>query len=203
MAIAAPPFTNPASILLWNFLKFLDGIYGMYSDSCAGIDLFAQNIKALPAPPDKAIFFLHGDDPNSSDATYNHAVKIGDLISRNAHDGPNQLLLSRSCIVFIYSIWETVRPLYAEAISRVQNDIVSDVFGDLRNYRNAIAHNNSVLGKKPIILPFVKMGEPVELKRAQMDELFVILFNEVDQISVKFTGDALKLPFARILNPGL
>jgi hypothetical protein len=177
----------------------------MYSDCSAGLTLFGMQIQKLAKSAgsrDKRVFFVQGDDdPNSPDAKYNHTARIGDLIDRNSDDGPNQRMLSRSCIIFVYSLWGAIRPLYASAVGRDQQDVSSDVFGDLRLYRNAIVHNNGILEKQPSILTFVKVGEPVQLTRSQMDELFRALFDEVNRISVQCTGDHLRRAFNRNLNP--
>jgi hypothetical protein len=193
---------HAGSLILWDFLRIMDRIYGMYSDSCAGGELFAEKIRGMMGQArDRTVFLLVSDDPNAPDAKYNHAVKIGALIDRNAHDGENQVLLSRSCLVFLYTIWDTVRPVYAQAVGCDQKEIVSDVFGDLRHYRHAIVHNDSRLAKQPAALKFIQLGELVSLRREQMDDLFRMLFDEVDRINAKFTGESLKRPFDRNLNP--
>ena len=144
--------------------------------------------------------FFGAGDPNRPDATYHHAIKIRELIERNKTDGPNQMFLSRACLIFIYSTWDGLRPLLAELVGREQNRIRSDIFGDLRLYRNAIVHNDAILDRNTSVLSFIAVGEVVQLKQKQMNELFELLFDEVNRISVEFTGNQLDRKFARRLN---
>jgi len=150
---------------------------------------------------ERTAFFLASDDPNAPDAKYNHAVKIGTLIDRNAPDGENQKLLSQSCLIFIYTLWDSVRPIYAQFLGVEQNTVASDIFGDLRLYRNAIIHNYGLLEKEPKILKFVEVGGAVALTRAQMESLFDMLFNEVDELNFQFTTERIGRSFNRNLNP--
>jgi len=110
------------------------------------------------------------------------------------------MFLSRACLIFIYSTWDGLRPLLAELVGRAQNRIRSDIFGDLRLYRNAIVHNDAILDRNTSVLSFTAVGEVVQLKQKQMNELFELLFDEVNRISVEFTGNQLDRKFARRLN---
>jgi hypothetical protein len=195
---------HPASKILWAYLSLLDRIYGMYIDACMGFELVGKRL-ADTAPAQsysKHISLGEFDDPNQQDATYNHRTTIGNFIGRNQRNGENQLLLSQSSIVFIYSIWDTMfRPQYSEALGKDQSDVKSDVMGDLRHYRHAIVHNNMKLQKPTVRLSFIDVGNAVVLNQNQMRQLFVILFDDLSALNAEQTGEGLNLPFYRPLNP--
>ena len=67
-------------------------------------------------------------------------------------------------------------------------NVSSNVFGDLRHYRNAIAHKGSRLAKPPVELTFVKVGQEVVLTQGEMKSLFILLFQAINQILLKHTG---------------
>lgn len=195
-------FKHPASSILWNYLGILDRIYGMYTDACCGVEVFSKKIEdSIPLEQRDKILFMGSGDPNKPDATYKHAVKISDFIERNRPDGENQGLLSQSCILFVYSLWDTsIRPRYAEAIARPQVDVASNLFGDLRFYRHSILHNNSILERQPRVLNFVNVGQSILLTKAQMEQLFAMLFEDVSNLSNNFVGERFNLNFERRLN---
>jgi hypothetical protein len=193
---------HAASIILAEYLSLLDRIFGMYVDACMGFEMFGEKIAlhADPSQHDKR-FFMGDGDPNPADAKYHHVTTIGSFISRNRRDGENQLLLSQSCIVFIYSIWDTmVRPKYCKGLGRHQGDVTCDIMGDLRQYRNAILHNNAKLQKPTRRLSFVDVGNIVVLNQSQVRELFALLFDDLCALNSRHTGERIDLPFYRSLN---
>lgn len=194
---------HPASRILLSFLGLLDRIYGMYSDACLGFEAIQARIEQSTKPDQRGNrIFMSDGDPNNPEAKYKHSVLISEFIDRNKRDGQNQKLLSQSALIFVYSVWDTfVRPKYAEALDKDQTEIRSDIFGDLRHYRHAIVHNNSILEVDTVALKFVPKGELVALSGNQMDELFGMLFEEVSRINFEFAGEAFELPFKRRLNP--
>jgi hypothetical protein len=194
--------TKVASQILWQYLGVLDRIFGMYIDACVGLEDYGAKFEQATLPTQRQNKVFIGDgDPNRKEATYQHVTTIDDLISRNKRDGDNSKLLSQSCLVLIYSIWDTVvRPEYCKALKVKQEAVRSDLMGDLRFYRNAIIHTNALLGKETKILSFVKAGDPVVLTRVQTTELFVLLFDEMNKINVEHVGEAFDLRFERRLN---
>lgn len=186
------------------YLNALDSIYGMYIDACRGFRLFADKLRettTLSPKDDPRIFMGTFDDPNASDATYKHSALLSEIVSRNAMGSNNEMLLSRACLIFVYSMWDTsVRPDYARALNKPAEDIRSNIIGDLRLYRNDIAHNNAVLQRPTTELLFFKVGETIDLTQIQMDEIFVRLFDSLTSLNEAMTGLDLKRNFERSLN---
>lgn len=199
----ATKFANPASQVLFEYLGLLDRIYGMYIDACMGFETIERDFSSrLGIDHSKRIFLGEFADPNSQTAKYNHSTTIGNFLFRNRRDSENQLLLSQSTIVFIYSIWDTMfRPKFANSLRKELDEIKCDVLGDLRHYRNAIVHNNMKLERPTRRLTFVTSGNAVVLKQEQMRELFTILFEDLSALNFEHTGERLNLPFYRNLNP--
>jgi hypothetical protein len=193
-----------ATEVMLKYLNDLDGIYGMYLDACGGFRLVATSIKeATRRGPlkDPRVFMGTFDDPNHPDATYKHSAKVSEIVSRNDAAGRNEILLSRSCLIFVYSMWDTsVRSEYAKSLGLPIAEIRSNILGDLRYYRNDIAHNNAVLQKTTTELKFFNVGETINLVQTQMDEIFVRLLDSLTALNREMTGLDLNKQFERPLN---
>lgn len=195
---------SPASLVLRNYLHLLDRIFGMYLDACMGFEMLGERFTQMVAPNqyDKRISFGEIEDPNDPSSKYMHSTTFRKLLLRNRRDSENQLLLSQSSVVFIYSIWDSLfRPQFCAALGKQQHEVQCDIMGDLRLYRNAIVHNNMKLEKPARRLSFISVGDAVVLTQTQMKELFSILFDDLSELNFHHTGERLSLPFFRPLNP--
>lgn len=194
---------NPATVVLRSYLHLLDRIFGMYMDACMGFEMLGERTAQIVKPDqyDKRISFGEFDDPNDPDSKYMHSTTFRKFIFRNKRDSENQLLLSQSSIVFVYSIWDTLfRLQFCAALSKGQSDVQCDIMGDLRLYRHAIVHHNMKLQKPTRRLSFIAVGNAVVLTQAQMKELFSMLFDDLSKLNFQHTGEHLSLPFFRQLN---
>src|SRR4051812_235478 len=106
-------FPTAPSEILRLYCRVLDRFFGMYMDACGGFNLYAEKMSMMAATMHAAsralpILFIASEvnDPNDANATYNHSETVDKVIERNQSNGENQLLLSQSLIVFIYSIWD-------------------------------------------------------------------------------------------------
>lgn len=204
MGAKAEANQNPASFVLRDYVHLLDRIFGMYLDACMGFELLGERMTEMVQPDqyDKRVSFGEFDDPNEPNSKYMHATTFRKFFFRNKRDSENQLLLSQSSIVFVYSIWDSLfRPRFCAALGKQQADVPCDVMGDLRLYRHAIVHNNMKLQKPTRRLSFIAVGNAVVLTQAQMKELFSILFDDLSELNFQHTGERLNLPFFRSLNP--
>jgi len=106
--------------------------------------------------------------------------------NRNAKDGPNTMLLARMVIVSVYQLWEDrYRPLIAKARGLATNDLRSNLFGDLRTYRRAIIHANSVAipeVEANKVLHWCVPGAPINPTTAQMQTLLGLIAAEVEAL---------------------
>lgn len=185
------------------YFRFLDRFFGLYSDACGGFGLNARQLaQMVPAESrGKGIFIIDTDNPNDPDATYQHSTTIERIIERNKPDGENQTLLAHSIIVFIYSVWDThIRNAYSNALGISQENVASDVMGDLRHYRNAIIHSNLKLEKPTKKLPFVSVGNTVHLNGKQANQMFSMIFDDLAQMHERLTGEKIPRSFERPLN---
>jgi hypothetical protein len=193
-----------ASAIMSQYLKTLDSIYGMYIDACCGFRLFGDKVqretKGGPET-DPRIFMGSFDDPNRCDATYHHSALRSEILGRNKQGGSNEVLLSQACLHFIFTVWDTTtRPNYAKMLGKDQKEIRSDIMGDIRFYRNDIAHNNGILQKPTVALKFFKVGEPINLSQTKMEEILVRVFDELAKLNEELTGLKINAKFARLLN---
>lgn len=93
-------------------------------------------------------------------------------------------------VVAIYQIWEEhYRELLATAKRVEKNDILSDLFGDLRRYRQSIVHHRSIaladvsLNKS---LHWTGAGSAIEPSSTEVRELLTAIRAEVENIATHF-----------------
>lgn len=99
------------------FTRFLDQVYGMYVDCCAGTELFADRIYGITREQQAGARIHYGEgSPNRAKATTHHTTTRVEIRERNRKDGEHQRMLSKTCIVFVYAMWEKVRPELADAL---------------------------------------------------------------------------------------
>lgn len=189
-----PPFLvkkqMPSGIeIAMRYMMFLDSVFGMYFDCCSGVEIFAQRASDVTAMAKPGARIHYGDaDPNSPNAQAHHTTTLVEIKERNKRGGSHQKMLSQACIVFIYSVWDEARVDLGKAFGVPTEKVISNVFGDLRQYRNAIAHNGGKLEKRVEELSFVRTGQTVALTREQMVDLFKLLFAAVNQVLLDHTG---------------
>lgn len=65
------------------------------------------------------------------------------LIDNNLPQGSNLRFVGNYCIVTLFQFWEeNIRPRIAQVFGVELNEINHPLFGDIRNFRNAIIHNH-------------------------------------------------------------
>lgn len=182
-----PVMSADVEIVL-TFTRFLDQVYGMYVDCCAGTEMFADRIYDITREQQAGARIHYGEGPpNRAKATTHHTTTREEIRERNRKDGEHQRMLSKTCIVFVYAMWEKVRPDLAEALGVPEGRISSSVFGDLRLYRNAITHNGGILDRHVEALSFVRRGAEVFLTETEMTDLFIAMFDSLNEILKYFT----------------
>ena len=141
-------------------------------------------------------------NPDEPDANYQYARTFGSLIEISGKDGSNARLARRSIIALAYALWEDVyrKKICDECGEGEKNKIVSDVFGDLREYRHAILHREGRLDKDPKVIRLVKKGEIVSLTGEDMHVLFSILIEELNRIGKIYYRQNPGFSFDKFLN---
>ena len=97
-----------------------------------------------------SVWIIYGEgDPNTSDAKSFHISTRKEYKKRNSKDGLNYKFLGNMCLVIIYQYWEdSFRGKIAEITNTRKDNILSDLFGDLRLLRRSIIHHNSIALKE-------------------------------------------------------
>lgn len=181
--------------VMQEFRDIADQLYGMYLDCAHGLEMFtarfASMIPASGPTPGARLIYGKGD-PNRADAKQLHAVPITDLLERNKPDGSTQAMLSQSCINLLVAVWEEdIRERLATAAGlKNKNEIRSDFFRDLNRCRNAILHNRGVLDIAPKAIAFVAKDEKIVLSKADTNELFRLLYAEMEALTVAYSPSA-------------
>jgi hypothetical protein len=173
--------------VMQEFREVADQLYGMYLDCAYGLEMFtARFASAIPASgPVPGARLIYGEgDPNLPDAKQLHAVPIADLLERNKPDGSTQAMLSQSCINLLIALWEEdIRERLAMAAGlKSKNEIKSDFFRDLNRCRNAILHNRGFLDVTPKAIGFLAKDKNIVLSKADTNELFRLLYAEMDAL---------------------
>lgn len=176
---------NHAKIIT-EFLNVVDSIHGVYLDSTLGFKLVTEYIlkiqnksikligsKATIDKLDEAEFIYGTGSPPKYKDPLNpsllHITTQGELKERNKKDGINFKVIGNLTIVQIYQFWEDkYRDEIAKSMNLQKDDLKSDIFGELRQIRASIIHNNSIVTsdceKKVKIVNFGK-GEEIFLKQ--------------------------------------
>lgn len=139
------------------FLEIVDDIYGLFIDSTQG---FLQNLEkinqgqrvALKATPiktieelDKITFFYGQGNPNDPNTKIIHTCTQGKFKERNSRNGKNTIVIGNLCLCQIYNYWEDYyRKNIASYLGITKNELRSDIFGDLRYYRQSIIHKQGL-----------------------------------------------------------
>lgn len=174
------------------FLDVVDSIHGVYLDSTLGFKLITEYIlkiqnKSIRLIGSEATIdkldeaeFIYGTssppkykDPHNSSLL--HITTQGGLKERNKKDGINFKVIGNLSIVQIYQFWEDkYRDEIAKSMNLQKDDLKSDIFGELRQIRTSIIHNNNIVTsdceKKVKIIKF-KQGEVIFLKQNEVHEI--------------------------------
>ncbi|MBI4674726.1 MAG: hypothetical protein HY741_24030 [Chloroflexi bacterium] len=111
------------------------------------------------------------------------AVTQGEWKEKNGKDGVKIRLVGNMCLVMIYQYWEDK---YREEIAKskriAKDELMSDLFGDIRHFRNSIIHNNgraiSEVSRCKIPRWFTENDEIV-MDAAKMDRLIDCIKSEI------------------------
>lgn len=183
-----------------DFLQQVDSIVGLYLDAQQGFrrnleqlakaqqhtsDQFGLSIEQLD---DTALIYGEGN-PNMPDAKVIHVTKQGDFRLRNSPDGINIRILGNLCLAQIYQLWEdNYRGSIAEAMGRERKEIRSDLFGDIRNYRNSIIHEKAIASSnvsKNKILAWFSPGDQIFVKDSHLKQLKEAIDQEIQSQYLK------------------
>jgi len=138
-------------------------------------------------------------NPNNPAAIADYSVTFGELLARFDPSGRQAKAARARLIVFAYTLWENVyRPTISQECS--VNRVVSNAFGDLRSYRNAVLHNKGKLHTKTTALTVFGEGDLIEPTADQLREVFKELVVGLNDIGVRYYGEDPRFEWGRKLN---
>ena len=180
-----------ASEIVREFVSILDSVTAVFLDSRDGFELLQIQLEAENQDRNwnEPVYF--GDGPPSQVRNVAHTTTIGDRIGRNACDGANCTFVSNMAVVAIYSYWEDYYRLeIAKAMNLTNQELKSDIFGEIRRLRQAIVHHHGkataeVAAAK--LLAWFDEGEEIFFSQA----MFFRLVSEIREYLKTIPGIAL------------
>jgi hypothetical protein len=179
------------------FLAEVAGYFGSYFDGEYGYMLvlaqvektqkeFGPKLGMSSAQLDQSNYFYGEGDPNSPGSKILIQATQGAVKVRNAKNGVNAAFLARMLIVAVYQLWdEHYRAQFAQTVGKTTADIKSDLFGDLRRYRQSIVHNRSIaisdVTNNKVLKWFVP-GELINPTGPHIQTLIGLIKDEIDLI---------------------
>ena len=172
------------------YLGVVDDIYGVFLDCTLGFQnnrkymidnqrLASTRLGLSVAQLDKRNLTYGTGHPNDPNNVLLHKCTQGQLKERNIKDGNNTVLIGNLCLCQIYNYWEDYyRNRIAQYLGIEKNDLMSDIFGDLRYYRQSIIHNRGFaiknIEKSKIILWNV-YKEKIKITQDEFKEIIYYL----------------------------
>lgn len=194
-AIFTPEYAHVARA----FIDFVNAQVGAYSDACSG---FSKNRSLIERQVHRInqqqkvrtgegnahiVMATVVEDPSQPDVIMHRIVLASEYLAANAVAGSNEQQHARASITFLFAYWdEEVRPSLARALGVAINEIVSDIFGDIRLIRNAILHNKGILLAKDhrrlkLMQEHFQADGLVSLPNATMHRLFYLVKSDMAQ----------------------
>lgn len=182
-------------VVLSEFLVEIGDLHAMLVETDFAM-LMAEDYFRSKAANESSTFsrstMLH---PGASGIPFELMRTNDEFAGRLSLGGRDRILRNRSLIVFLYELWDHhYRPEIAAVLGRPAREIISPVFGDLRQFRNDIAHHASILQRQCTALNLVRPGESIDLI-SQMDRLFEIVVGELNRLATVYFGAIQNSPF--------
>jgi len=190
-------------------MLFIEDLLGCYLDASHGVGILREQLlkdeteqleRLKRENPDHATMafldaqpYSHGFEAgNDLPAEIIHVTTRGEFKSRSAETGRIQQLLGFMMITFLFSAWEDrYRARFAQLLGySKKEELLSDVFGDIRHLRNAIVHNHGRVteevtkGKTFQIAP---EGSPVFVSRETVHRIYSFIDVQMENWSKEST----------------
>ena len=186
------------------YVLVLHQLKGYHQDSLSGFQAYLKDFEASQisscqklnlsiSEVDKAqLIYMTGGAPNDPKVIMHHECTQGELKTRLGKGNLNENLLGYFCLSMMYEYWEDIRGKLAVASGLDSKDIVSDIFGDMRNLRNDIVHNKGVASKKYSdsnkLLKWFKEEEIILITTEKLDEITGKIFDFMSEFVLECTG---------------
>lgn len=142
-------------------------------------DQTAQHSGSTENPDPK--IFIGAKAPDAAGSPTDHLwVRRSELEAAADPHGQTPVTLAQQWIVSTYHRWDDVhRPHMAKLCGVQLNNVTSDVFGDLRRFRNDIIHHKGVasadLPPKTVVLRWFRVGDVIDCNDEHFAELMTKL----------------------------
>lgn len=175
--------------ILSEFMADIADLYGLVVETDMAMLMASDHFGRIAKnSPDSQQIFSRRRVPTTGSLgiPYQYSRTAKQVVDHYALTGRNRILRNRFVILFMYELWERrYRSGVATACGKAKDDIQSDIFGDLRIYRNSIAHKGAVLDTKPKVLTFVELGKPIDLVLV-MDDLIEAVVAELNRLAAVY-----------------
>ncbi|WP_157886849.1 hypothetical protein [Hymenobacter sp. PAMC 26628] len=183
---------------LTEFYYVVEDIKGMYYDSKQGFTgnlerqlqyqlKFCQEYGKTMAYMDSTMIGTISGPPGEVGSKILHTTTQGEYKANNDQGGRNEIVIANLSICQIYSYWEDYyRGLVAIDLGIKKNELLSDIFGDIRLLRNSILHNRGIatsdLSKCKIITWFTR-GENIQIGADEFKFIMTHIGQEINRIA--------------------
>lgn len=174
---------------LQQFMQQAQEVHGAMIDVCYGLRALRVDIEKLVAEtnlPSHGTISTGSWDSESSMVI--DSVTVDALRSRIGDAGYDEVLIGNLCVAFIYALWEDkYREEFAIERGVTKNDIQSDLFGDLKEYRHSIVHNHGLATSRMSslkVLPRLESAQQVQITRERLEKIIHEIKRELMRLSL-------------------
>lgn len=157
---------------LIKFKRVTHAVYTAYSMSNLGMQRIADELKGMKEMNPEGLFQIGSSYLKRKAVS---EIKTKDALIGLEKNGPFSQLVAFGMITWIFAMWEEeYRKKIADELNVQKNDILCDIMGDLRFFRNWIVHNNGIANKdvkKLISLNWLKEGDPIIITTNEMGNI--------------------------------
>jgi hypothetical protein len=155
---------------LIRFKRVTHAVYTAYSMSNFGMQKVLDELSGMKEMNPEGLFQI-GETSDSKRKAISE-IQTKDALIGLAKNGPFSQLIAFGMITWTFAMWEEeYRQKIADELNVQKSDILCDVMGDLRFFRNWIVHNNGVANKdvkKLISLNWLKKDVPIIITDNEM-----------------------------------
>ncbi len=148
--------------------------------------IFANQISRGYTSADKELLFGKGN-PNNPDAKFVYRKTVGHLMSASDTNGRTTMVHRRNLIVLLSAAWEDRHryKIAEDAGLSNERELKSDVFRDIKLFRNSITHGGKIKNH-PRVFCFFEKGGLVIPTKGHVDVIFRESVDELSRIEKKY-----------------
>jgi hypothetical protein len=172
--------TKEVDRIVNEYLAVVDSVVGVYLDATMGFESNLRNIDELqkgilassegsePIESRKAsldsAWIIHGEgEPREPTSVVHHYATQRNFKARNSPRGDNYKFVGNMALITLYQYWEDYfRGRIADAFGVHKNQVLADIFGDLKLIRVSITHHNAIALPEIVKCKLLKWFEPSE-----------------------------------------